>query len=128
MPDKRVEYEYAIIRYVPRVEREEFINIGVILFSKPRRFLDLKYKLSAQKLKALDPEADMSLLSTYLDAWKEICKGSKAGGAIGLTDINYRYRWLVANRSTVIQTSPTHPGLCMDPESELEKLYTLFVL
>lgn len=128
MPDHRVEYEYAIIRFVPRVERQEFVNIGVILFSKPRQFLDMKYLISEQKINALDPKAEIGLIASYLEGWKEICRGSKAGGAIAMTEITYRYRWLVANRSTIIQTSPTHPGLCDNPEMQLEKLFETYVI
>ncbi len=128
MQEDRKVYEYAIIRFVPKVERQEFVNIGVILFSKPHKFLDMKYLVSERKLCALDPGTDIGLISSYLEGWKEICKGSKAGGAIGQTDITYRYRWLVANRSTIIQTSTTHPGLCKDPEAELEKLFNLYVI
>ena len=126
MPDKTT-YEFAVIRIVPRVEREEFINAGVIVFSKRKRFLDMKFKIDEQRLLALDQEIDLELVREYLTAWHAICKGGKAGGPIGSMDTNYRYRWLTAYKNTIIQTSRPHPGICDDPANKLERLFEQFV-
>lgn len=127
MQDK-VTFEYAIIRLVPKVEREEFFNIGVILFSKRKKFLAIKYHVNIDKLKALSPEIDLSLLNDYLNAWKLICYGKSSGGEIGKLEISDRFRWLAACRSTMIQSSKTHPGLCENPEEELLDIFKKYVL
>ncbi|GAB5550544.1 MAG: DUF3037 domain-containing protein [Saprospiraceae bacterium] len=124
----KVSYEYAIIRVVPKVEREEFINVGVILYSKRKKFLDLKYQVEADRLKAFAPDLDLALIRSYLKAWDLICQGGKAGGPIGQLEIQVRFRWLTANRSTIIQSSAVHPGLCDQPEKVLEQLFEEYVL
>jgi len=121
-------YEYAVIRLVPKVEREEFLNIGVILYSKKKKFLDIRYKIDVAKINAFSSDVDTGLIQKYLEAWELICKGGPDGGAIGSYDMAYRFRWMVANRSTIIQSSPTHPGLCDNPEIVLEHLYRQYVL
>lgn len=127
MQDK-VTYEYAIIRIVPKVEREEFFNVGVLLFSKRKNFLGVKYNIDKKKLEAFSDELDVELLKEHLNAWKLICDGTSESGAIGQFEVSDRFRWLAASRSTVIQSSKTHPGLCSDPEQELERLFKTFVL
>jgi hypothetical protein len=127
MQDK-VTFEYAIIRLVPKVEREEFFNIGVILFSKQKKFLDIKFKINPNKLKAFTPEIEVEQLNNYLNAWKLICDGTVAGGKIGELEISDRFRWLAACRSTMIQSSKTHPGLCEFPEQELQDIFEKYVL
>jgi hypothetical protein len=127
MPDK-VTYEYATIRVVPKVEREEFLNVGVILFSKRKKFLGIKYQLNEQRLHAFSKELDLTMLRNYLKAWELICQGGSAGGPIGQLEIHVRFRWLTANRSTIIQSSPVHPGVCEEPESVLAALFTHYVL
>ena len=127
MPD-RVTFEYAIIRIVPKVEREEFFNVGVILFSKHKKFLDIKYQIDQNKLKVFSDELDIDALKGYLKAWKSICEGSPFGGAIGKLELSDRFRWLAACRSTIIQSSPTHSGLCHDPKMTLDVLFEKFVL
>ena len=127
MQDK-VTFEYAIIRLVPKVEREEFFNVGVILFSKRKKFLGIKYHINADKLKALAPELELEFLNDYLNAWKLICEGKASGGKIGEFEVSDRFRWLAACRSTIIQSSKTHPGLCEDPEAELEDIFNKYVL
>ncbi|MGJ8760742.1 MAG: DUF3037 domain-containing protein [Polaribacter sp.] len=127
MQDK-VTFEYAIIRLVPKVEREEFFNVGVILFSKRKKFLGIKYKINEDKLKALAPELELDFLNDYLNAWKLICEGNAAGGKIGKFEISDRFRWLAACRSTIIQSSKTHPGLCENPEGELKDIFEKYVL
>jgi hypothetical protein len=127
MQDK-VTYEYAIIRIVPKVEREEFFNVGVLLFSKRKNFLGVKYNIDEKKLEAFSDELDLELLKEHLNAWERICDGTPESGTIGQFEVSDRFRWLAASRSTIIQSSKTHPGLCKDPEQELEMLFNTFVL
>ncbi len=127
MQDK-VTFEYAVIRVVPRVEREEFFNVGVILFSKRKRFLGVKYKINEDLLKAYSSILDLDFLNQYLQSWELICQGKTEGGPIAQFEISDRFRWLAASRSTVIQSSKTHPGLCKHPEKVLEQLFEEFVL
>lgn len=124
----RVSYEFAIIRIVPRVEREEFFNVGVILYSKRKRFLDVKIHIDAQKLQALGCDVEQEVLQSYLDVWQDVCKGSPKGGAIGEMEQADRFRWLAAPRSTIIQSSATHPGMCHEPQVELDELFENYVL
>jgi len=127
MQDK-VTFEYAIIRLVPKVEREEFFNVGVILFSKRKKFLGIRYEINPIKLKAFSEELDLDALNEYLKAWELICDGKPDGGRIGEFELSDRFRWLVASRSTIIQSSKTHPGLCDDPENVLEHIFNTCVL
>ncbi|MDF1694981.1 MAG: DUF3037 domain-containing protein [Saprospiraceae bacterium] len=127
MPDKYL-YEYAIIRLVPKVERGEFLNIGVILLSKGKDYLGMKYTIDEKRLKAFSEDIDVDLVQDYLHAWEKVCAGGSDGGRIGALEIRVRFRWLTANRSTIIQSSPVHPGFCTDPESALQKLFIKFVL
>ena len=127
MLDKNL-YEYAIIRLVPKVERGEFLNIGVILLSKSHDYLGMKYNLDKNRLKAFSEDIDVDLVRDYLHAWEKVCAGGSNGGKIGCLEIRVRFRWLTANRSTIIQSSPVHPGFCSNPEKELEKLFVKFVL
>ncbi len=127
MQDKYT-FEYAIIRVVPKVEREEFFNVGVILFSKRKKFLGIKYKINPDKWKAFSPEIELDVLNDYLNAWKLICDGKSSGGKIGKLEISDRFRWLAACRSTIIQSSKTHPGLCDNPEKELQDIFEKYVL
>ncbi len=124
----RSTFEYAIIRVVPKVEREEFFNVGVILFCKRKKFLDIKYQISKDKLNAFAPEIELELLNEYLNAWKLICDGDASGGLIGEFELSDRFRWLAACRSTIIQSSKTHPGLCFEPGKELEDIFKTYVL
>ena len=121
-------YEYAIIRVVPKVEREEFFNVGVLLYSKRKKFLGIKYHIDPKKLTALCKHTEIALLQNYLEAWKNICEGQTKGGPIALFEQADRFRWLAAAKSTIIQCSKTHPGLCTDPEKELEHLFVTRVL
>ncbi len=124
----RCTFEYAIIRIVPKVEREEFFNVGVILFSKRKKFLEIKYYIDPEKLKAFACEIELDVLNDYLNAWKLICQGAPAGGKIGTLELSDRFRWLSACRSTIIQSSKTHPGISIDPEKELEDIFKKYVL
>jgi hypothetical protein len=124
----KVTFEYAVVRLVPRVEREEFLNIGVILFSKRKKFLGIRYQIDEAKVSVFSKEVDVDMIRRYLKAWEAVCAGDRQGGKIGELDMASRFRWLVAARSTIIQSSPTHPGLCHDPEAVLERLYQRYVL
>ena len=127
MQDKST-FEYAIIRIVPKVEREEFFNVGVILFSKRKKFLDIKYYINPKKMMAFSTENELDMFNDYLNAWKLICDGEPYGGKIGELELSDRFRWLTACRSTIIQSSKTHPGLSHDPKKTLEDIFTKYVL
>ncbi len=127
MQDK-VTYEYAIIKVVPKVEREEFFNVGVLLFSKRKQFLGISYRIDEVKLNAFECELDIELLKGYLTAWESVCKGNSNGNRIEQMEQSDRFRWLAAAKSSVLQCSKTHVGLCEDPQKELKKLFELFVL
>ena len=124
----RETYEFAVIRLVPKVEREEFLNIGVILFSKRKKYLGIRYNIDKERIHSFSSEVDTDAIHKYLEAWELICKGEPNGGSIGKFERASRFRWLVASRSTIIQSSKTHPGLCHDPEKVLEDLFKRYVL
>jgi DUF3037 family protein len=115
-------FDYAIIRVVPRVEREEFINAGVILYCLTRRYLDARVELDERRLLALAPDADVELLRSHLESIPRLCAGGKAAGPIGQLPQKERFHWLVAPRSTMLQTGPVHSGLCEEPTKALEHL------
>jgi len=121
-------FEYAVIRVVPRVEREEFINVGVILYCSAQGFLQTKYALSEARLGVFALEPDVDELEERLGAFEKICAGRREGGLIGQLPPASRFRWLTATRSTVVQTSPVHPGLCADPAETLARLFSELVL
>ena len=124
----RVIYEYAVIRLVPKVEREEFLNIGVILYCKKKKYLSIKYKIDKQRILAFSEDVDTDIITDYLKAWELICEGHSRGGKIAELNQGMRFRWLVATRSTIIQSSKTHPGMCYEPEDVLESLFSRYVL
>lgn len=124
----RVTFEYAIIRVVPKVEREEFFNVGVILFSKRKKFLGVKYYIDPKKLAAFSDDLELKTLEEHLKAWQLICDGNPSGGVIGKLEVSDRFRWLAACRSTIIQSSETHPGLCEAPQAELDEIFEKYVL
>lgn len=125
MPDAPV-FEYAVVRLVPRVEREEFINVGVVLFCKDRRYLGAKILLDEARARALWPDLDLDEVREHLEAIPRVCAGD-AGGPLAAMDEAARFRWLAAPRSTVIQTSPVHSGATDDPEAELAHLLKVLV-
>ncbi len=127
MPDK-VTYEYAIIRLVPQVEREEFLNVGAILFSKRKKYLAMKYQIDENRIQSFSDNIDIETLHQYLKAWEMICAGGPAAGQIGALDLPLRFRWLTAAKSTIIQCSKTHPGLCENPDKVLEDIFRRYVL
>jgi hypothetical protein len=121
-------YEYAVIRVVPRVEREEFINVGVILYCRRQRYLQCLYTLDAARLQALHADVDLPLIERYLQAFTLITTGSKNGGPIAKLDVASRFRWLTATRSTMLQTSKVHPAFCAEPQQALQRLFEQLVL
>lgn len=127
MPEKHL-FEYAVIRVVPRVEREEFMNVGVILLCSSQGFLKTRFELNEARLLALFPALDLPELRERLQAFEKVCAGRREGGPIGQLGTASRFRWLTANRSTIVQTSAVHPGLCHSPEETLDRLHTQLVL
>ena len=127
MPN-RVPYEFAVIRVVSKVEREEFLNVGVIVFSKRKKYLGIKYQLNEKRLLTFDEALDVETLKSYLEAWEAVCAGGTQGGSIGQQEQPYRFRWLSASRSTILQTSRIHSGICESPEEVLEDLFRRYVL
>ena len=123
----RSSYDYAIVRVVPRVERAEFINAGVILFCRTRRFLGARIALDAARLAALAPQVDIHELNRHLAIIPLVCAGGLGAGPIGLLPLAERFHWLVAPRSAMIQTSPVHSGLCDAPEAALDALLDALV-
>lgn len=127
MPEKYL-FEYAVIRIVPKVEREEFVNVGIILYCRDQRFLQTMYTLNENRLRALDPKADIPEIKSYLEAFEKISRGAKEGGPIAQLDIASRFRWLTAQRSTILQTSRVHPGFCKNPQEALIRLHEQLVI
>lgn len=121
-------YDYAVIRVVPQVDREEFINVGVILSCPARRFLGTRIAVDVPRLRAFAPRLDEDVVRAHLDAFEAICTGGPDAGPIGLLGARQRFYWLVAPRSTVIQTSPVHTGLCRDPQETLDRLLQQYVI
>ena len=121
-------FEYAVIRVLPKVEREEFINVGIILFSKRAKYIRMIWKLNVDRLNAFSTELDFELLEESLKSFEKICNGSKDGGAIAQLDIPERFRWLTAVRSSCIQTSRPHSGFTDNPDKTIEKLFDEMVL
>ena len=120
-------FEYAVIRVVPRVDRGEFINAGVILYCRPHKFLRSQFELSQERLRAFGG-IDAGTIEEHLQAFERICRGDKDSGPIGRLPIGERFRWLTAPRSTIVQTSAVHTGLCTDPAETLETLVAKLVL
>ena len=128
MPTTPCAYDYAVIRVVPRVEREEFINAGVILSCPAQDFLAARLHLDRARLLALDAAVDVELVEQYLAIIPQVCRGDAGAGPIGRLPARQRFHWLVAPRSTIIQTSSVHSGLCEDPEAALAHLMRTMVL
>ena len=120
-------FEYAVIRVVPRVEREEFINVGVILLCSKQKFLKARIRLNEERLNALCPDLDRTVLQEHIHSFERICHGGPDSGPIGQLPLAERFRWLTAARSTMVQTSPTHPGLCNQPQQMLNHLFEQLV-
>ena len=121
-------FEYAVLRVVPRVERGEFINAGVVLYCQADGFLGARVYLDSDRLMALDPGVDLEAVRAHLEAVRPVCAGSPEAGSVGRLPLGERFGWLVAPRSTVVQPSPVHTGLTDDPATELERLLRKMVL
>jgi hypothetical protein len=125
--DARSPYQYAIVRVVPRVERGEFLNAGIVLLCRSRAYIGAAVGLDEGRLAALAPDADLAAIRAHLTAVERVAGGDPAGGPIARLSIAERFHWLVAPSSTVIQASPVHAGLTDDPAAELERLLDAFV-
>jgi len=123
----RDSFEYSVLRVVPRVDRGELINAGVVLYCRPRRFLGVLIDLDEDRLRALDPAVDVPSVERALAAIAAVCDQAPAAGSAGQQDIGRRFRWLTAPRSTVVQPGPVHTGLTDDPAAELDRLLTALV-
>ena len=126
MQDQNI-YEYAVIRVVPRVEKEEFLNVGIIMSCPEIDFLEARIKLDEERLKAFDPDLDIEMIKAHLLTIPDICKGDAGSGSIGKLTKREKFRWLTSPKSTIIQVSPVHSGYCGDPEKELEHLLETMV-
>lgn len=120
-------FEYALLRVVPRVERGEFINAGVVLYCQEEKFLDARVHLDHERLRALDPGLDPETVLAHLEVARRVCAGGPDAGAVGLLPPGQRFGWLVAPRSTVVQPSPVHTGFTEDPEEAIEHLLRVMV-
>jgi len=120
-------YDYAVIRVVPRVERQEFVNAGVIVWCREQDVLEARIELDEPRLRALDATADVAAVRRHLDSITRICAGGEGAGELGKLSKRERFDWLVAPRSTVIQTSPVHAGRCDDMRATLEHLLATMV-
>lgn len=121
-------YDYAIVRVVPRVEREEFVNVGVIVSCPARNFLDARFAIDESRLRALYPDIDMDAVRAHTNSIRAICAGGENAGPIGRLSQRERFHWMVAPRSTIIQTSAVHTGKCENPEKLIEHLLKKMVL
>jgi hypothetical protein len=121
-------YDYALIRLVPSVERGECLNVGVILFCRTLGFLGARIHLNATRALALSPDLDLAAIQQQLDTMMLICEGGPEAGPLGKMSQSERFHWLVSPRSTIIQISPVHEGVCDDPEAALEHLLKTMVL
>lgn len=120
-------YEYAIVRVVPAVEREEFVNVGVILLCKREKMVKMQYILPTEKILALQPDCDLEVVRAHLEAFRQLAAGEKGPNPIADLSAAERFRWLTAVRSATIQTSRPHPGISADLEQTLQKLFNLMV-
>jgi hypothetical protein len=120
-------FQYALLRVVPRVERGEFINAGVVLYCQDAGFLDARIHLDPERLRALDPNLDPEAIRAHLEVARLVCEGGPEAGAVGLLPPGQRFGWLVAPRSTVVQPSPVHTGFADDPEEAIEHLLRVMV-
>ena len=120
-------YEYALLRVVPRVERGECINAGVLVYCRAKAYVGARTHLDEARLLALDPQADVAGIRAALGAVEQVCGGGEAAGPAAGDDAGRRFRWLIAPRSTVVQPGPVHTGLTADPAAETERLLDLLV-
>ncbi|MBC8073953.1 MAG: DUF3037 domain-containing protein [Deltaproteobacteria bacterium] len=120
-------FEYVIVRVVPRIERDEFVNVGVVVYAPTRAFLDCRVELDRARLHALDPVADAEAIDCHLQAFATVCRGGPGGGPIAAMPLRERYHWLVAPRSATLQTSPVHGGRAEDLAAALDRLFESLV-
>jgi hypothetical protein len=120
-------YDYAVLRVAPNVEREEFVNAGVVLHSPERAFLDCRIHVDEQRLRLLWPDLDVDVIREHLAAFRKICAGDPDAGPIARLSRKERFAWLVSPRSTIIQVSPVHSGLCDVPETALDEIFRRLV-
>jgi hypothetical protein len=123
----RAAFNYALVRVVPRIEREEFVNAGVVLYCPTRRYLDARIELPRERLAALGGPVDLDLIEQHLRAIPAICAGDPSAGPMATLPLSERFHWLVSPRSTVVQTSPVHTGLTEDPAASLDHLLATMV-
>ena len=121
-------YEYAVIRVVPRVEREEFLNVGIILFCKRAKFIKMLYAIDQSKMQLFSSELDLEQLQLNMESFRKIAHGAKNGGPIAQFELSERFRWLTALRSSAIQTSRPHPGFSIDLDKTVQRLFEEMVL
>ena len=121
-------FQYALVRVVPRVERGESLNAGVLVYCRQRDYLGSRVHLDVDRLRALDPTADAAAISRALQSAADVCAASPDAGAAGREALGSRFRWLTAPRSTVVQPGPVHTGLTDDPDAEADRLFRLLVL
>ena len=126
MPERYV-FDYAVVRVVPRVDRGEFLNAGVIVFCSTRAYLESRIELDRARLQALSPSVDLAVVESYLEAIPKVCEGGGDAGSIGTLPQRARFHWLVAPRSTIIQTSAVHSGVHEDPKIALDNLFEKLV-
>ena len=124
----RETFEYAVLRVVPRVERGEVLNAGVLVYCRQRDYLGSRVHLDVDRLRALDPTADPVAITAALQASADVCSAAAGVGAAGREALGSRFRWLTAPRSTVVQPGPVHTGLTADPDAEADRLLRLLVL
>jgi hypothetical protein len=124
---ERCSFDYAVVRIVPRVERGEFVNAGVIVFCSTESYLAARVELPRERLLVLDPELDLELVAAHLDVIPRVCRGGKDAGPIGELPQRARFHWLVAPRSTIIQMSPVHAGVQDDLDAALDSLFAKLV-
>ena len=127
MPEMML-YEYAVIRVVPRVERGEYINAGVMLFCRDAKYLEMRFEINDQKILCLHPHANLEKINRLMHAFEKVCNGDRGASKIAELQQAERFRWLTAKRSTIIQVSEVHPGLTADPAEKLRQLFNDLIL
>ena len=121
-------FEYAVLRVVPHVEREEFLNVGIVLFCSKQKFLKTKFEIKKSRLDVLCKSIDFEELNKHIQSFELICAGGKDAGPLGELSMAERFRWLTATRSTILQSSKVHPGLCHIAQEKLDDLFTKLVV
>ena len=121
------DYDFAILRVVPKVQIGTWVNVGVMLHARREEFLAIRAELAEGRLAEMAPGLDIPLLARYLKTWADICAGTTTAGPVALAPPSERFHWLTAPRSDVLQASPVHEGVCLDLEAELDRLYGLYV-